>query len=124
MVGILRLQLFELHSCLFHVFVFKAAIHRELRRSCTVTLHCVACAHPQINPQNGGLQQQQALHGDVLSELQSHHPILLQPAQEVCLCGPSTTQKFDPSLSSITNTNRHRCYWPSGRPASAAHFAL
>lgn len=92
--------------------------------SCTVPPHCVPCCHPQINTENGGLQQQQAIHGDILSELQSHHPFLLQPAKEVCFCGPPTTQKSDTSLSSITNTSRHRCYWPSWRPASTAPFAL
>lgn len=122
--GILRLQLFDLHCNLFHVSLFKTDTHWEITFSCTVTPHCVPCCHPQINTQNGGLQQQQAIHGDILSELQSHHPFLLQPAKEVCFCGPPTTQKSDPSLSSITNTNRHRCYWPSWRPASTAPFTL
>lgn len=91
-------------------------------RFLTVVLH-VSCVHPQINTQNGGLQQQQALHGDILSELQSHHPVLLQPAKEVCLCGTTTAQKSDTSLGSIADTNRHSCDWSSGRSASAA-FAL
>ncbi|KAG7217006.1 hypothetical protein INR49_001660 [Caranx melampygus] len=49
-----------------------------------------------INTQNGGLQQRQAIHGDILSELQSHHPVLLQPAKEVCLGGTTTAQSQTP----------------------------
>ncbi|KAF3839225.1 hypothetical protein F7725_017942 [Dissostichus mawsoni] len=69
-----------------------------------------------INTQHGGVQQQQAVHGDVVSELQSHHPVLLQPAKEVCLCGPAAVQECDPPLGSITHTYRHSCDWSNFPP--------
>lgn len=89
-----------------------------------IVVHNVSCVHPQINTQNGGLWQQQAVHGDIVSELQSYHPVILQPAKEVCLCGTTTAQKSDTSLGSITDTSRHSCDWSSGRSASAAPFTL
>ena len=104
---------------------------RERFLSLGFELHCKPvsylpsnCCDPQINTQNGRVQQQQAGHGDILSELQSHHAVLLQPAKEVCLCGTTTAQKSDTTLRSVTDTNRHSCDWSSGRSASATAFAL